>query len=113
VTANRRAIRLVQVFTTVGSRTDARQLARAMIDRHLAACAQISEIESIYRWKGAVRREREWRVLFKTMARHCAALQTAITELHPYELPAIYAVPVTGTTAAWAAWVIEATSEAR
>ena len=41
-------------------------MARALIERKLAACVQISEIESFYAWDGAVQNEREFRVLLKT-----------------------------------------------
>ncbi len=42
------------VFTTVGSLDEARRIAREVVERRLAACAQLSTIESFYRWKGAI-----------------------------------------------------------
>ena len=56
-------------MTTVGSAAQARELAQAAVQARLAACAQISAIESVYRWQGEVLQEAEWRVLFKTTAR--------------------------------------------
>ena len=56
----------IAVVTTVANREDAHRLPRTLVERKLAACAQISEIESIYHWKGEVQQERELRVLFKT-----------------------------------------------
>ena len=56
-------------MTTVGSAAQARELAQAVVQARLAACAQISAIESVYRWQGEVLQEAEWRVLFKTTAR--------------------------------------------
>src|SRR5262245_60983455 len=43
----------IAVVTTVSALSVARSMARALIERKLAACAHISEIESFYRWKGA------------------------------------------------------------
>ena len=37
----------IAVVTTVASREDARRLAHTLVERKLAACAQISEIELI------------------------------------------------------------------
>ena len=44
----------IAVVTTVASREEAHQLARALVERKLAACAQISAIESVYTWKGEI-----------------------------------------------------------
>ena len=59
---------LLLVLTTVATRADADALARAMVEQRLAACGQISAIDSVYRWQGAVQSEGEFRVLFKTTA---------------------------------------------
>src|SRR5262245_24277589 len=77
----------IAVVTTVSALSVARSMARALIERKLAACAHLSEIESFYRWKGAVQNEREFRVLFKTTSERYQAVETAIRELHSYELP--------------------------
>ena len=45
---------LLAVYTTVASREEALTMAKALVERRLAACAQIEEIESVYRWEGAL-----------------------------------------------------------
>jgi len=95
------------VYTTVGSRDDAVAMARTVVERRLAACAQIDAIESVYRWEGRLQQEAEFRILFKTEAARYAELEAAIRELHAYELPAIYAVAVERADAAYASWVKE------
>ncbi|MDR0479059.1 MAG: divalent-cation tolerance protein CutA [Burkholderiaceae bacterium] len=86
---------LCLVLTTVATDEDARCLARAMVEQRLAACAQINPIDSVYRWNGALHCELEWRVLFKTTEAARPALQAALRAAHPYELPAIVALPMT------------------
>ena len=93
------------VLTTVATQAEARALAGAMVEARLAACAQISAIESIYRWDGALQQENEWRVLLKTVPERYAALEAAIQARHPYELPAIVALPCTQALAPFADWV--------
>ena len=95
----------IAVVTTVGSRKEARSLARALVEARLAACAQISRIESIYPWKGAIEHGKEYRVLFKTLEEHYPAVERAIRDLHSYELPAIHAFPMTHVAPAYAAWI--------
>lgn len=80
-------------------------MARALVERKLAACAQISEIESFFSWDGAVQNEKEFRVLFKTTSRRYEAVELAIRELHSYQLPAIHAVAFARIHAPYAAWI--------
>lgn len=93
------------VVTTVATLADAQRLARTLVERRLAACAQISQIESVYRWQGALQQEPEYRVLFKTMASRYAELEAALKALHPYELPAIHALPFAHVSSDYAQWI--------
>ena len=95
------------VVTTVGKRDEARTLARTLVERGLAACAQISAIESYYAWQGAIEHDAEFRVLFKVASGAYDAAEQAIRDLHPYELPAIHAIPVERAWAPYRAWVDE------
>lgn len=97
----------IAVVTTVANRKEARELARALVEARLAACAQISRIESIYPWKGAIEHGKEYRVLFKTLDEHYPAVERAIRELHSYELPAIHAFAFEHVSPAYAAWIEE------
>ncbi len=96
---------LLLVLTTVATRADADALAHEMVEQRLAACAQIHAIDSVYRWQGAVRADTEFRLLFKTTAARHAALQAALRQRHPYELPAIVALPVSDALGEFAEWV--------
>lgn len=93
------------VVTTIGSAEQARALALAMVEQRLAACVQISSIDSVYRWQGAVHAEPEWRLLCKTGAAGVDRLMAAIREQHPYQLPAIHAVATDRAEPAYAQWV--------
>ncbi len=100
-------MKLITVTTTLAQQADAQHMAQAIVERRLAACAQICGIESFYRWDGAVQNEAEWRIDFKTTAEQYPAIETAIRELHPYELPAITAVAVESAFEPYARWVAE------
>lgn len=101
---------LLAVFTTVGTSDDARALAHALVGEGLAACAQITPIESVYVWDGAVQQAPEFRLLFKTTEAMYARLEAALRERHPYALPAIHAVAWAHAEPAFAAWVAERSS---
>jgi periplasmic divalent cation tolerance protein len=96
---------LLAVYTTIGELEQARELARELVQRRLAACAQICPIESFYHWRGELQNEPEFRLLLKTTAARYADLEAAIRSLHPYELPAIYAVAVVRGSTPYERWV--------
>jgi len=98
---------MLAVFTTVASEAQAEALARAAIDARLAACVQAEAIRSTYRWQGRVASEPEIRLLFKTRREHYPALEKLLREQHPYELPAIFALPVAAASPDYAAWLQE------
>ena len=93
------------ILTTVGQADDAQRLARTLVEEGLCACAQIEGIDSVYRWKGEVVQEPEWRILFKTASDRYSQVEKRLRALHPYELPAIYSLRPEQALPAFADWV--------
>ncbi|MFG6455631.1 divalent-cation tolerance protein CutA [Roseateles sp. BYS96W] len=96
---------LVAVFTTVSTRQQADLLARATVEQRLAACVQIEAIHSTYRWQGEIVNEPEVRLMLKTTQANYAALEVLLRQRHPYEVPAIFALPIAEASAPYAGWV--------
>ncbi|HHW73295.1 MAG TPA: divalent-cation tolerance protein CutA [Firmicutes bacterium] len=96
---------LVAVITTTADKDEARVIARALVEKGLAACVQISEIESFYTWQGELQQDPEYRLVAKTTEEHYSEVEKTIRALHSYELPAIYALPLSRTFEPYAAWV--------
>lgn len=97
--------RFAAVVTTVGARADAQRIARELVQRRLVACAQVSQIESVYRWSGDLAQEPEWRLLLKTRAPLVPAVMDALRTLHPYQLPALHTLALHDVDAAYGAWI--------
>lgn len=94
------------VLTNVPDRAAAEKLARDLVDRRLAACVNVlAPCRSFYRWAGAVQQDEEVPLLIKTTRARYPALETAIREGHPNELPEIVAVPIECGLAAYLEWV--------
>jgi len=99
----------LQVVTTTASRAAARSIARAVVDRRLAACAQIvGPIESTYRWQGKVETAREWLCLMKTTQTRCRELIAAVEAIHPYDTPEIVALPIVAGSRRYLDWLAAA-----
>lgn len=87
------------------------RLGRAVVDERLAACVNLmGGVRSIYRWRGAVEDDAEALAIFKTTAERLGSLERRITELHPYDVPEVVALPVAGGSSAYLSWVVEETA---
>jgi len=94
------------VITNLPDRAAAEKLADALIAKQVAACVNIlAPCRSVYRWRDAVQHDEEHPVLIKTTRERYGALEAAIREAHPYELPEIIAVPIEHGLRDYLAWV--------
>ena len=99
---------VVLVLTTLGADTDAATIARTLVDERLAACVNVLPVMvSVYRWKGAVERDREQQLIMKTTADRVPALEARVRQLHPYELPEFLVLPASGGSPSYLEWVAE------
>ena len=97
---------IVVVTTTVDDRSVADRLAANAVAVRLAACAQtFGPITSTYHWQGDVESTTEHQVQFKTAADRAGALVAHLIEAHPYDVPEVVVMPVSGGNPAYAAWV--------
>jgi periplasmic divalent cation tolerance protein len=99
------------VLVTCGSAREAERIARALVEKRLAACGNVvgSPITSIYRWKGKVERAKEVLLILKTARAKFSALEKEIRRLHSYETPEIIAMEIEGGSEAYLDWVLEST----
>ncbi|MBM3908337.1 MAG: divalent-cation tolerance protein CutA [Gemmatimonadetes bacterium] len=95
----------IAVVTTIDSRDRALAIAHALVERKLAACVQLSDIESVYRWNGTVQQDREIRVLCKTTTARYTDVEATIKELHTYDVPAIHAIAFDQVERAYGTWI--------
>jgi periplasmic divalent cation tolerance protein len=94
------------VLTSIDTAERAQALARALVERRLAACVSIVErAHSIYRWQGAIESATEWLLLIKTQAGLLPQLETAVRELHSYALPELLVLPVASGSAEYLRWM--------
>jgi periplasmic divalent cation tolerance protein len=101
---------VVALYLTFPNETVASEVAEALVARRLVACVNVLPgATSVFRWQGAVTREREVVAIAKTTRARSAEAIAAAAEAHPYELPCIVAYPATGGLPAYLGWVDEET----
>lgn len=96
----------VIVLTTLPADADALALGRVLVEERLAACVSVlGSLQSVYRWENAVEEAREQQLLIKTEASVVEALERRLAALHPYDVPELLVLTVSGGGEAYLNWV--------
>jgi periplasmic divalent cation tolerance protein len=95
-------------MVTTPTRADAERIGAALVQRRLAACAQVSgPIHSTFRWQGRVETAQEWICTLKSASEQLAQIERLLAELHPYEVPELIATPIVTGGEAYLKWLAE------
>ena len=97
----------VLILSTASTRDEASRIAEALVAERLAACVQLSPIESWYRWEGKIEHAPETRLHIKTTADRADQVRDRIRALHSYEVPEIVILPLGGGSAEYLEWIAE------
>jgi periplasmic divalent cation tolerance protein len=101
----------VVVLTTLASTDDAVKLIKALLERRLVACGTVTPgARSLYRWEDKLADEQEVMVMLKTRSGAVHGLERAFKELHPYKVPELLVVPVSGGLERYLGWINSETS---
>jgi periplasmic divalent cation tolerance protein len=96
----------IVVLSTCGSAEEAATIARALVERRLAACVNIvAGVRSIYHWKGAIEEAAEWLLLIKSSRALLEQLQEGLREVHSYETPEIVALEIAAGSERYLEWM--------
>jgi periplasmic divalent cation tolerance protein len=99
------------VFITAPSREAGEQVARALLDKRLAACVNIvPAVDSLYWWQGAIQSEQEVLLIAKSRAKLFEeGIIPAVRAVHPYDVPEIIAMPILMGSRQYLDWIDEET----
>jgi periplasmic divalent cation tolerance protein len=99
---------IVLALSTCPDEATARQIAATLVEERLATCVnRVSGVASTYFWDGRLQEDSEILLIIKTSAARVDALVERFKTLHPYELPELIVLPVTGGNEAYLRWVRE------
>jgi len=97
------------VMTTFENEQKAQPLIDTILEKKLAACVQVININSHYSWNNSICHDKEVLVLFKTKTALYESLQQIIMSGHPYETPEILQLPVLNGLQKYLKWIDEVT----
>lgn len=96
------------VFSSCPNAQVAEHLARALVERKVAACVNIvPDVRSVYRWRGTVEIDTEQMLVIKCMKENYPLVEKCIVNLHPYDVPEVIAVPITTGARGYLDWLEE------
>ena len=100
----------ILIITNFPDKKTALALAEKLVKKQLAACVNVlAGCSSIYRWEGKIETATEIPLLIKTQRQHYDQVEQMIKTMHPYELPEVIIVPVSGGLAAYLQWIADET----
>ena len=83
------------IFITAGSKEEAKQLSRGMIENKLAFCVNtVPGIQSTYHWEGKLHVDDEILLIAKTRQQKYGALENWVKQNHSYDVPEIISLPI-------------------
>lgn len=99
------------VYTTFPDEESAASVAEHLLKKKLVACANIlPSVRSLYIWKGKLQNEEEVVMILKTTAEQFEAMEKEIIKHHPYDIPAIVALPIETGHEPYLQWIGEQTA---
>ncbi|MBF0540669.1 MAG: divalent-cation tolerance protein CutA [Nitrospirae bacterium] len=85
----------ITVFITAPNDQEASKIGTAIVTEGLVKCVNIiSNIRSIYQWKGNIEDQSEVLIIAKTKKEKFAELCRRVKTLHSYEVPEVVAIPI-------------------
>ena len=96
------------ILTTAASDSEAKRIATQLVERKLAACVNVAPgVQSVYRWQDKLETDEEFLLIIKTVKARLEAVQSAIRELHSYELPECIAIEIAGGSVEYLNWIAD------
>jgi periplasmic divalent cation tolerance protein len=96
-------------YITAGSRSEAKKIARTLLEEKLIACANIFDVESLYWWRGAIEQGAESILVCKTTAGKRRRLMAVVRRIHSYENPCVVFFKITAGSDPFLNWVRDST----
>ena len=87
-------MKLALIQTTCHDENEAKKIANVLIEELLAACIQITPIESFYKWQGEFCNDKEILLNIKTKKKNFKKIESKIKELHSYDVPEIICIEI-------------------
>ena len=97
------------VISTFPNKRALTKIANQLVTDKIVACVNITEISSVYSWKGKTENENEYLGIFKTTQKNKNLLKKTLAKLHPYDVPEIAEIDVSSVNSPYMKWIVDST----
>ena len=84
------------ILTTTNIQEIADKITHELLIKNYAACVQIDEIKSPFKWENNIEYESEFRLMIKAKSSNYLEIEKIILENHNYRLPQIIKLDIAG-----------------
>lgn len=93
------------VLTTVNNQQVKQDIIQRLLEKRLAACIQVMPIESHYLWQEKICQDSEELLIIKTESCRYPEIESAISQLHDYDVPQIVKLPFSDGFNPYLSWI--------
>lgn len=83
-----------QLWLTCKDKAEADKIAKALLDKHIIACAKQMQVSSAFWWQGKIDNNKEILLLMDSRIDLFDKVETEVKELHNYDTPNLQATPI-------------------
>jgi periplasmic divalent cation tolerance protein len=84
----------IVAYVTAASESQARRIARRLLQKELVACVNFVPVDSMFLWKGDIQEEEEVLMILKTRVDKFDQVVDLVKSIHTYDTPEIIALPI-------------------
>ena len=93
------------VYLTAKDLKEAKRISKHILNKRLAACANILKIHSLYWWKGKIEKSPEYAIILKTEKSLTKKLILETKKIHSYTTPCIVVWDIKGGNPEYLKWI--------
>jgi periplasmic divalent cation tolerance protein len=104
-------LNFIMIYTTLPDKAITKKIAKTLVDEKLVACANFFSVESVYKWKNKLLKDKEYALIMKTRKALYKKVERRLKELHPYDVPAIVSYEIKEGSKDYLSWIKEETTD--
>lgn len=101
---------LITLFLTCANREEAQTISEALLDKKLAACVRLTDVNSLYWWQGKKEEVAEVQLIIESTEDKFDEIEVNVRQHHSYETFVLTAYPVLRASKDVEHWIKEAIS---
>lgn len=95
------------ILTTTNAQNIVEQITSTLIKENLAACVQVDNVVSHFKWQDKISSEPEFRIVIKAKSANYDKIEKIIISLHNYDIPQIIKLDIQDGLPAYLNWIIQ------